>query len=145
MAHFLISFIQGTGSWTGKLKELIQKNSTLDNTSKDASFKGDIKVALDGPYGNLALDVTKYERVILIAGGIGITPMFTILKYVYYDCLSRISANKEQSSQPKPKYIHLLWTVRGIHTIIRLYDKLVKLQSLLLLSLIHISEPTRPY
>ena len=55
-----------------------------------------------GPYGNLSIDINNYRAVTLIAGGIGITPLLPILKYMK-------DRDKYSSSQLR---VHLIWSVR---------------------------------
>jgi predicted ferric reductase len=59
---------QGKGSWT-------------DNLHSRVSQKQPISLKVLGPYGHLKVDVynPKYRRVVLVAGGVGITAMLTVL------------------------------------------------------------------
>jgi len=45
-----------------------------------------------GPYGKFHLDESKHERIVLIAGGSGITPMLAMLRYIDDLCL-RVEAS----------------------------------------------------
>ena len=38
---------------------------------------------VDGPYGSLSMRYQRYGRLLLIGGGVGITPLLAILKDVY--------------------------------------------------------------
>jgi len=38
---------------------------------------------VDGPYGNLNLNYRRYPRLVLVAGGIGITPVMGLLRDAY--------------------------------------------------------------
>ena len=40
-------------------------------------------MALDGPYGSLHIDLSSYSQLVLIAGGIGITPIVNILERLH--------------------------------------------------------------
>jgi len=42
--------------------------------------KAKLKLKVDGPYGKVSIDFTRYRTVILIGSGIGVTPMMSILK-----------------------------------------------------------------
>uniref|UniRef100_A0A6B2LHV1 Ferric reductase NAD binding domain-containing protein n=1 Tax=Arcella intermedia TaxID=1963864 RepID=A0A6B2LHV1_9EUKA len=48
-----------------------------------ASTENRVWVRADGPYGHLNLDYHRYSHVVLIAGGIGITPIIGILKEIF--------------------------------------------------------------
>ena len=40
-------------------------------------------VMTDGPYGHFQIPIKDYSVLVLVAGGIGITPMMSILKYAF--------------------------------------------------------------
>ncbi|CAG8521182.1 11125_t:CDS:2, partial [Cetraspora pellucida] len=62
-----------------------------------------LKMKIDGPYGRPSLDFSSYRTVMLVAGGIGITPMISILK----DLVDRQISNMPIMTQS----IYFLWTV----------------------------------
>lgn len=41
-------------------------------------------MAIDGPFGTASEDVFRYEVVMLVGAGIGVTPFASILKSVWY-------------------------------------------------------------
>ena len=91
-------YIRRSGDWTRKLNELALKAS-----SSSANSLGNITVNLEGPYGS-CLNYNNYDSIILIAGGIGITPFHNIFFTLY---------NEAQSGWKKNiPYIHLIWVVR---------------------------------
>ncbi|RNA41952.1 cytochrome b-245 heavy chain-like [Brachionus plicatilis] len=69
--QYLSVHIRCTGDWTGKL-------------SKKLEEKKELKMSIDGPFGSCAEDVFKYESVVLIGAGIGVTPYASILKHIWY-------------------------------------------------------------
>ena len=92
----LIFYIQAQkkGSWTERLLHQIP-------SGKDGSRS--VKVSLDGPYGNLSLDLTRYSAVNMIAGGIGITPFINIIA-----CL------KKDPRFSNVHKINVYWSMRGL-------------------------------
>eukprot|EP00727_Mastigamoeba_balamuthi_P005148 m51a1_g14631 ferric reductase (1061) ;mRNA; f:19649-23783 len=48
-----------------------------------ARHGGALWVRADGPYGKMMLPVKSYRTVVLIAGGIGVTPMVSLLRDIY--------------------------------------------------------------
>lgn len=42
------------------------------------------RVMIDGPFGSASEDFDKYETVLLVGGGIGVTPFASILKTIWY-------------------------------------------------------------
>jgi len=49
------------------------------NLADTSLFQRTMKVKVDGPYGKLSVDPFDYPVLVLIAGGIGVTPLFSIL------------------------------------------------------------------
>uniref|UniRef100_A0A1A8KQJ7 Cytochrome b-245, beta polypeptide (Chronic granulomatous disease) n=1 Tax=Nothobranchius kuhntae TaxID=321403 RepID=A0A1A8KQJ7_NOTKU len=64
--------------------------------------RGEWKVAIDGPFGTASEDVFRYEVVMLVGAGIGVTPFASILKSVWY---KRIQNNQEVFT----KKIYFYW------------------------------------
>jgi predicted ferric reductase len=62
--------IKAIGDYTTKLNEY-------------ATNKQKVYVRCEGPYGNLNLNFRRYPTVLLICGGIGVTPVIGILKDIY--------------------------------------------------------------
>ncbi|KAJ9463798.1 Ferric reduction oxidase 5 [Diplonema papillatum] len=60
----------GRHTWTDRLSRL-----SVDGAEK-------LFARLEGPYGNLQFDMTKHDKLVLICGGIGITPMLGIAAYM---------------------------------------------------------------
>ena len=92
---------RAVGPWTKSLA----KCATSEKTGA-----GTVKVALDGPYGSLRVDISAYSRLILIAGGIGITPMMPILDRLYE--ISGSSDMLERYGYPHLKSVRVLWTCK---------------------------------
>merc|ERR1712166_1291279 len=63
----------GSGTWTESLHQLASSCQHLEMLPQ---------VNYDGPYG-LGLDWQQYERIILVVGGVGVTPALSILKELY--------------------------------------------------------------
>lgn len=51
-----------------------------------------LRMAIDGPFGTASEDVFRYEVVMLVGAGIGVTPFASILKSVWY---KRIQNNQD--------------------------------------------------
>ncbi|RIB26641.1 hypothetical protein C2G38_1954706 [Gigaspora rosea] len=71
--------------------------------SQEGIYNMPSKMKVDGPYGRPTLDFSSYRTVVLVAGGIGITPMISILK----DLVDRQISNKPIVTQS----IYFLWTI----------------------------------
>lgn len=64
--------IRALGNWTNKLNDKIKQRGGQQ-----------IYVRYDGPYGNLSLNYHRFTHVLLVVGGIGITPVVGILKHIF--------------------------------------------------------------
>jgi len=64
-----------------------------------------LTILVDGPYGKLSIDLRNYRKLVLVAGGIGITPMTTTLSF--------ISHQKHRDLLPLLEGVTLVWAVRS--------------------------------
>jgi len=64
-----------------------------------------LTILVDGPYGKLSIDLRNYRKLVLVAGGIGITPMTTTLSF--------ISHQKTRDLLPLLEGVTLVWAVRS--------------------------------
>ncbi|KAI9108761.1 hypothetical protein K1719_020066 [Acacia pycnantha] len=69
--------IKCEGWWTNSLYNMIH-----DELGRDSAKMKGIPVAIEGPYGPASLDFLKYDSLLLVAGGSGITPFLSILAEV---------------------------------------------------------------
>lgn len=91
------------GGWTGRLLELAKKESKVN-------------ILLEGPYGKLALDINNMERyktVVLIAGGIGITPLMSVAN----DLLKQVQNDGRDMNK-----IRLIWSIRSLDILETMQD-----------------------
>lgn len=107
--HLLRFYIKsmGPGSWTENLFQLAQTSSTLNSVPM---------INIDAPYGlglewkryslTQCLKLLRYRRLIIIVGGVGVTPALSILEELYQQC----------SKQPDTwnTKVDCLWALGGI-------------------------------
>jgi predicted ferric reductase len=84
----------GKDTWTGDLNAMIGNWNGY----------GNLEVRVDGPLGGLGSGVAEYKRVVLIAGGIGATPLLSILN----------NARHAHEGESEVVEVMLVWVVRGI-------------------------------
>ena len=60
-------------------------------------------VMIDGPFGSASEDFQKYEVVILVGAGIGVTPFASILKSIWY------RVNYPTQKRTKLRKVHFFW------------------------------------
>ena len=89
----------GNDTFTGKLYQHVQQEAN--------QHPEDFKIAVTGPYGRLSVNLRneKYDTVVLVAGGIGVTPMMSTLHWLY---------DMKQTNQKLThvKKVIFIWTVR---------------------------------
>jgi len=65
------------------------------------------RVMVDGPFGSASEDFLKYETVLLVGAGIGVTPFASILKSIWY------RMNNLNSSEPtRLSKVYFTWVIR---------------------------------
>ncbi|EGZ08290.1 hypothetical protein PHYSODRAFT_306269 [Phytophthora sojae] len=79
--HFITFHIKAVGDWTMKLLH------AAPESREECEFPFD--VLIDGPYGSLSIDIedaTTYSHFVLFAGGMGMTPMRSVLNWLHNEC-----------------------------------------------------------
>ncbi|KAM0855989.1 hypothetical protein ACQ4PT_049407 [Festuca glaucescens] len=96
--------IKALGTWTDNLKSIITdvEEKTRSNCGSDQSQR--ITASIEGPYGHESPYHLMYENLILVAGGIGISPFLAILS----DVIHRV----EQGMPCEPRNVLVLWSVK---------------------------------
>ncbi|GJN27498.1 hypothetical protein PR202_gb15528 [Eleusine coracana subsp. coracana] len=95
--------IKVLGTWTDKLRSIIT-DVQEQNRGDSESQSGRITACVEGPYGHESPYHLMYENLILVAGGIGISPFLAILS----DIIHRIDEGKPCM----PKNVLVLWSVK---------------------------------
>ncbi|KAK2448208.1 ferric reduction oxidase [Trifolium repens] len=94
--------IKVLGKWTGRLRETI----TDVDASEDLSVKPNtvVTASVEGPYGHEVPYHLMYENLILVAGGIGLSPFLAILS----DILHRVRDGKSC----RPRNVLIVWAIK---------------------------------
>uniref|UniRef100_A0A2N9GV73 FAD-binding FR-type domain-containing protein n=1 Tax=Fagus sylvatica TaxID=28930 RepID=A0A2N9GV73_FAGSY len=92
------------GRWTSSLYDLIQAelDSKVDTTKR-------IPIAIEGPYGPDSMNFLRYDSLLLVAGGIGITPFLSIMQ--------EIASAQNSSKYRFPTRMQLIFVVKKPHDI----------------------------
>ncbi|RHY36032.1 hypothetical protein DYB38_010104 [Aphanomyces astaci] len=106
--QYLSVHIRNAGDWTNALHDLI----------KDVLKHGDAypQVYIDGPVGAPTQDYHRFKTIVMVGGGIGVTPFASILKDIVhlweeYRCLNCAHIRHPQSFRIQKMYFH--WVTRG--------------------------------
>lgn len=106
---FVSVHIRCVGDWTkGFAKHLSPANAERHKSielNQAVDAKGRAMVKLDGPFGAASEDVFRFRVVILVGGGIGVTPFASILKSIRFRLESRKGLGKLEK-------VYFFWTSR---------------------------------
>ncbi|XP_004486416.1 ferric reduction oxidase 7, chloroplastic-like [Cicer arietinum] len=94
--------IKVLGKWTGKLREKITEVDAPEGLSVQPRTV--VTASVEGPYGHEVPYHLMYENLILVAGGIGISPFLAILS----DILHRVRDGKPC----QPRNVLIVWAVK---------------------------------
>ncbi|KAL4278259.1 hypothetical protein GQ457_03G031010 [Hibiscus cannabinus] len=100
-SHSMSVLVKCGGWWTSSLYDNIQ--AQLDS---DADKLKSIPVAIEGPYGPSSMNFLRYDSLLLVAGGIGITPFLSILQEI------AATQGKGNSRYRFPSRIQLIYVVK---------------------------------
>eukprot|EP01087_Luapelamoeba_hula_P007878 TRINITY_DN1936_c0_g1_i1.p1 TRINITY_DN1936_c0_g1~~TRINITY_DN1936_c0_g1_i1.p1 ORF type:complete len:501 (+),score=60.35 TRINITY_DN1936_c0_g1_i1:83-1585(+) len=114
-------------SWSDKLYKLAYKTTDeaatpfssykgfrLAGRKQELSFSGTVEVKVDGPYGDFSYYYSTAQVVVLIGGGIGITPLISILKHLVHKMTSRSRSpsNHRQEQQYPVTKVYFFWACK---------------------------------
>ncbi|XP_022893016.1 ferric reduction oxidase 8, mitochondrial isoform X2 [Olea europaea var. sylvestris] len=96
--------IKCEGQWTSSLYNQIHAEK-----ESESDLRKCIPIATEGPYGPASLDFLRYDNLLLVAGGIGLTPFLSILQ--------EIGSKLNNSRNKYPSRIQFIYTVKNSHEI----------------------------
>ncbi|KAK3390012.1 ferric reductase like transmembrane component-domain-containing protein [Podospora didyma] len=107
--------VRALGGYTKKVQQssiipVSEPKCSTDRSPHSSSTTTAIptRLRLDGPYGVGRIEWMQYPVIVLVAGGIGITPGISIASHVVKYAMARMAVE----TPPGPQWhIHLLWTV----------------------------------
>lgn len=66
--------IKSEGTWTKKLYQLLSNPSPIDR----------LEISVEGPYGPASTNYLRHDTLVMVSGGSGITPFFSIIRELIY-------------------------------------------------------------
>ncbi|KAG3093000.1 hypothetical protein PI125_g16969 [Phytophthora idaei] len=91
--------IKALGDWMNKLQSLVGASA--------GEVASPFDVLVDGPYGSVSIDIqtcSTYSHFALFSGGIGVTPMRSIVNWLHYEAHHEGRSSIER--------VHFVWSVR---------------------------------
>lgn len=112
---------QSNNSWTNELAMLA--SSVASGHVGSRSALEDLTVVVDGPYNSLSVSMNnKFENIVLVAGGIGITPLMSIFEETLNTIEHAVESSGPLGYLPK---LHLVWIARNEDLLTRTFTKQV--------------------
>jgi len=100
--------------WTDKLYSLAgQPMNQHDSEHKQVDpnhYNSMFHMYIEGPYGT-PIDIEKYSHFLMIGGGIGITPLHSCFRQLYYDSLDNLGS-QEGSYTSHVRSVRLIWVMK---------------------------------
>ncbi|XP_073139963.1 ferric reduction oxidase 8, mitochondrial [Henckelia pumila] len=97
--HTISIIIKSDGEWTNSLFNKIFVEADSETDQREC-----IPAAIEGPYGPATLDFLRYDNLLMVAGGIGITPFLSILQ--------ERASNLSNGRNEYPAKIQLIFSVK---------------------------------
>jgi ferredoxin-NADP reductase len=94
-------------TFTGSLRKLVE-GKQLD------------KIKVDGPYGGLSIPLHAYNKLVLVGGGVGVTPMISLLG----DLMDRLDSGHK--SVPLLEEIHFVWCSRHVEPFMNWFPEVLR-------------------
>ncbi|WVW78713.1 hypothetical protein I302_100673 [Kwoniella bestiolae CBS 10118] len=109
--------IRCVGNWTNAFAKALGANFDAKTTKEEEANGGKVvtaptnkvlpRVMVDGPFGSASEDFTKYETILLVGAGIGVTPFASILKSIWYRMNNFGKEKKTRLSK-----VYFVWVIR---------------------------------
>ncbi|ORY26889.1 NADPH oxidase [Naematelia encephala] len=113
--------IRSAGDWTTAFAKALGANfdakSEKDRTEKEdgggvilSPPVGKVlpRIMVDGPFGSASEDFSKFETVLLVGAGIGVTPFASILKSIWY----RMNNFGQHQKPTRLSKVYFVWVIR---------------------------------
>lgn len=101
--------IKQLGDWTHKLLAYVNKHGTASSNDGMKQLTS-LSVLTDGPYGHPTVDIespTAYSHFVLFSGGIGVTPMLSVVNQLHHEYLN------DGGRHGVLRRVHFVWAVRN--------------------------------
>jgi NAD(P)H-flavin reductase len=105
--------VKALGDWTQQLQlQATVAEAEISGSSRSGAGVSPFDLLVDGPYGSVSVDIDSpsvYSHFVLFSGGIGVTPMRSIVNWLHHEVTSGGRSSVER--------VHFVWSVRDRDTI----------------------------
>lgn len=102
--HHLSVLIKVLGEWTEKLKGKISNKHDEPQKLQQSQLQSLMTASVEGPYGHESPYHLTYKHLVLVAGGIGISPFLAVLNDIF---------NRLKEGKPcMPRNILIVWAIK---------------------------------
>ena len=99
----IVLYSKRTGWWTRRLHELSLQSPPT------ASAASHLRMYVEGPYGSLTVQLPLYRHVMLVSGGLGVTPMLSI----YHELVKRRGGELDDGVEGVAGDVQFVWSTRN--------------------------------
>jgi len=100
----IVIYIKAVGGFTNQMLDILFPNSTRDDIIDNDKPK-DLTIYVDGPYGYIDIKPLEHEVVMLISGGVGVTPMLSTVQNIFFKML-------DEHSKIRTKKVYFIYCVK---------------------------------
>lgn len=117
--HPFSAIVTANGKSVGFCVKAMSEGTFTRKLVDEALKKHVVPVSLCGPFGNLSLDVDRYDIVLIVAGGVGITPMMSLINQ---QRLRIAESAKKTKAQAKQQEWLVVWSVQSSDHLLMIDD-----------------------
>jgi len=103
---------RAVGDWTRALNEFVRAKESDEEKGEEKN----VMVMIDGPYGGISFDLGRYDTVLLVAGGAGVTFTMGVLD----DLVGRIVRRGRRDGERTTK-IQFAWCIKSFGASVSVY------------------------
>ncbi|GAB9473180.1 Transmembrane protein [Globisporangium polare] len=119
--HPFSAIVTANGKSVGFCVKAMGEGTFTRKLVDEALKKHVVPVSLCGPFGKLSLDVDRYDVVLVVAGGVGITPMVSLINQKRLR-ITESGGKKSKSQEKKQQEWLVVWSVQSSDHLLMIDD-----------------------
>lgn len=117
--HPFSAIVTSNGKSVGFCVKAMGEGTFTRKLVDEALKKHVVPVSLCGPFGNLSLDVDRYDVILIVAGGVGITPMVSLINQ--RRLRGSMESGKKSKRQTQQEWL-VVWSVQSSDHLLMIDD-----------------------